>query len=100
MKFIKKIKNNKFAIITMFLFSYVLLNFLDGERGLISYYEKNKIKKNLINEEKILISKLISVEKKNDLLTNFVDLDYLEILYRKKFMVGKVNENFFKKNIE
>ena len=36
------------------------------------------------------------IEKKNNLLTNIVDLDYLEILYRKKFMVGKSNETIYK----
>ena len=28
-------------------------------------------------------------EKKNNLLTDIIDLDYLEILYREKFMLGK-----------
>jgi len=89
MELIKKIKNKKFIIVNIFLFMYVVLNLLDGERGLVSYYEKIYIKKNLINDENILSSKLTSVEKKNNLLTELIDLDYLEILYRQKFMVGK-----------
>ena len=64
MKLIKKIKDKKFVIISMFMFSYVMLNLLDGERGLISYYDKTKVKKNLINEEKVLRSQLTSIEKK------------------------------------
>ena len=95
MKFIKKINEKKFILISMFLFIYVILNLLDGERGLISFYEKQTIKKNLINKEKILISKLTSVEKKNSLLTENLDLDYLEILFREKFMVGKYNEKIY-----
>ena len=37
-------------------------------------------------------SKLALVEKKNILLTERIDLDYLEILYRSKFMLGKPEE--------
>ena len=82
----------------MFLFLYVFTNLLDGQRGLISYYEKQSIKEQLMKEKKILSSKLAYVEKKNNLLTdiNNIDLDYLEILYRQKFMVGKSNENIYK----
>ncbi len=79
---------------------YVVLNLLDGERGLVSYYEKIYIKKNLINDENILSSKLTTVEKKNNLLTELIDLDYLEILYRQKFMVGKSKEEFYTRNIK
>ena len=39
---------------------------------------------------------LAFVEKKNSLLTDTIDLDYLEILYRKKFMTGKTNEKIYK----
>tara|TARA_B110000196_G_C20922661_1_gene556003 strand:+ start:216 stop:518 length:303 start_codon:yes stop_codon:yes gene_type:complete len=100
MELIKKIKNKKFIIVNVFLFMYVVLNLLDGERGLVSYYEKIYIKKNLINDENILSSKLTSVEKKNNLLTELIDLDYLEILYRQKFMVGKSKEEFYTRNIK
>ena len=100
MKFVEIITRNKFTLISVFLFLYVILNLLDGERGLISYYEKLKLKEELIQETKLLTSQLELFEKRNSLLTDQIDLDYLETLYRKKFMVGKVNEKFFKKNIE
>jgi len=77
---------------------YVTLNLLDGERGLISYYEKLKVKEQLIEEKEALSIKLAKVEKKNTLLTDKVDLDYLETLYRQKFMVGKSNERIYKSN--
>lgn len=96
MRFIKIINKKKFSLISIFLFLYVTLNLLDGERGLISYIEKQKIRDQLIKEQKSIISKLNSVEKKNSLLTDVVDLDYLETLYRKKFMVGKLNEKIYK----
>jgi len=98
MRFVQIINQKKFTLITVFLFLYVLLNFLDGERGLISYYEKQKVKELLMKEKKALTIKLATVEKKNKLLTEKVDLDYLEILYREKFMVGKSKEHIYKSN--
>ena len=98
MRFVQIINQKKFTLITVFLFLYVLLNLLDGERGLISYYEKQKIKEQLIEEKKELSIELTKIEKKNMLLTEKVDLDYLETLYRQKFMVGKSNEYIYKSN--
>ena len=98
MKFLQIINKKKFTLITVFLFLYVLINLLDGQRGLISYYEKQKIKQQLIEEEKELFIKLAMVERNNMLLTGKVDLDYLEMLYREKFMVGKSNEHIYKSN--
>tara|TARA_B100001105_G_C22257878_1_gene385432 strand:- start:29 stop:322 length:294 start_codon:yes stop_codon:yes gene_type:complete len=95
MGFVKIIKQKKFTLIIIFLFLYVLINFLDGKRGLISYYNKQKIKKELVQEKKLLTAQLNSIEKKNSLLTDTIDLDYLEILYRKKFMVGKLKEKIY-----
>ena len=83
-----------FIIILPFL--YVLLNLLDGERGLISFYKKQQIKQDLINEKKILLAQLSLVEKKNSLLIGKIDLDYLETLYREKFVVGKTHEHIYK----
>ncbi len=98
MRFVQIINQKKFTLIAIFLFLYVLINLLDGQRGLISYYEKQKIKQQLIEEEKELSIKLAMVERKNKLLTGKVDLDYLEMLYREKFMVGKSNEHIYKSN--
>ena len=98
MRFVQIIGQKKFTLITVFLFLYVLLNLLDGERGLISYYEKQKIKEQLIEEKKELSINLVSVERKIMLLTDKMDLDYLEILYRQKFMFGKSDEHIYKSN--
>jgi hypothetical protein len=95
MRFVEVINNKKFTLISILLFIYVMLNLLDGQRGLISYYKKQQTMEQLLYEKKILLSKLISAEKKNSLLTDVIDLDYLEILYRKKFMVGKSNEEIY-----
>ncbi len=98
MGFIQIINRKKITIIGFFLFFYIILNLLDGERGLISYYEKQNIKKKLLKEKSFLTEQLALVEKKNELLTEKIDLDYLEILFREKFMFGKPNEKIYKSN--
>ena len=95
MRFIETINKKRFTLISIFLFLYVMLNLLDGERGLISYYEKQKRIEQLVQEKELLVLKLDLTEKKNSLLTEIIDTDYLEILYRKKFMVGKINEEIY-----
>ena len=96
MKFIKIINQKRFILISVFLFFYIILNLLDGERGLISYYDKQKKREQLVEQKKSLIVQLALVDKKNSLLTNIIDLDYLEILYRQKFVVGKSHEQIYK----
>jgi cell division protein FtsB len=97
MRFLEKINKKKFTLISIFLFSYVMLNLLDGERGLLSYYEKQKVIKQFSQEKKTLKRQLNLIEKRNGLLTDIIDIDYLETLYRTKFMVGKKNEKIYLK---
>ena len=97
MRFIEKINKKKFTLISIFLFSYVTINLLDGERGLLSYYEKQKVIKQFSQEKKSLKHQLNLIEKRNSLLTDIIDIDYLETLYRTKFMVGKKNEKIYLK---
>ena len=80
---------------SIFLFLYVILNLIDGERGLISYFEKKNIIANLSEKESALTQKLNLIEKKNNMLTDVIDLDLLETIYRQKFMVGKKEEEIF-----
>ena len=95
MGFLQIINRNKFTLISIFLFLYVGLNLFDGERGLISYFEKKNIIIKLSEEKISLTKKLNLIEKKNNMLTEVIDLDYLETLYRKKFMLGKTDEKVF-----
>ena len=90
-----KIKKNYFLIILTFLFLYFFFNLFDGERGLISYLEKKNIMINLDNEKEILIEKIKDLEHKNSLLTTQLDLDYIEILIREKFLFGKKNDKIY-----
>ena len=95
MRFVEIINHKKFTLISIFLFLYIIFNLLEGERGLISYYEKQKIKDQLIQEKKSLIIQMNLLEKKINLLTDKVNLDYIELLYREKFLVGKLNEKIY-----
>ena len=95
MRFLQIINNKKFLLITIILFLYVILNLLDGNRGLVSYYKNLKLKNNLLIEKETIVKKINFFEKRNELLTNNLDLDFLETLYRKNFMVGKSNERVY-----
>ena len=95
MGFIKIINQKRFTLISIFLCLYVTVNLLDGERGLISYFEKQKLKKQLLQDKKLITLQINLLEKENSLLTDNLDIDYLETLYRKKFMVGKSNEKIY-----
>ena len=95
MRFVEIINKKRFTLISISLFLYVVLNLFDGERGLISYEAKQKKIEQLFQEKESLLLQLDSVEKKNSLLTDIINADYLEILYRKKFMVGKINEEIY-----
>ena len=95
MRFVQIINNKKFVLITIILFLYVILNLLDGNRGLVSYYKNLKLKNNLLIEKETIVKKINFFEKRNELLTNNLDLDFLETLYRRNFMVGKSNERVY-----
>ena len=90
-----KLKKNYFILIITFLFIYFFFNLLDGERGLISYMEKKEIYEQLKNDQYILTNKIADLEHKNSLLTENIDLDFIEILIREKFLFGKEGETTY-----
>ena len=92
---LKKIKNNYFLLIFIFLLLYFLFNLLSGQRGLISYFDKKETLKNLKNEEISLINQVNDLDFKNSLLSDNLDLDYVEILIRERFLFGKKNEKIY-----
>ena len=87
-----KIKKNYIILIAFFLFIYFFFSLLSGDRGLISYLSK----KDIYEEDKIkqteLELKIQDLEHKNSLLTKNIDLDFIEILIRDKFLFGKKDE--------
>ena len=95
MRIVEILKKNYFLLISTFFFIYIAFNLLDGERGLFSYFEKKEAQNQLINKKNNLKVELKDVEKKILLLTENIDLDYLEILYREKFFYGKPNEKVY-----
>ena len=92
---IDKLKKNYFLLIITFLIIYFFFNLLGGNRGLISYFEKKEIYQNLIVDQKELSDKIANLEKKNSLLTDNIDLDFIEILIREKFLFGKEDETTY-----
>jgi len=92
---LKKLKNNYFLIISTFLILYFFFNLLSGQRGLISYFEKKKVLNNLQEKEKLLISEIKDLDFKNSLLNDNLDLDYIEVLIRERFLFGKKNEKIY-----
>jgi len=92
---LEKLKKNYFILIITFLFIYFFFNLLDGDRGLISYMEKKDIYEQLKNEQNTLNSKIEDLEFKNSLLTENIDLDFIEILIREKFLFGKEGETTY-----
>ena len=83
---LNKLKKNYLLLIATFLILYFFFNLLDGERGLFSYFKKKEILINLQNEEANLSNEIKNLEFKNSLLSDKLDLDYIEILIRKKFL--------------
>ena len=90
-----KIKKNYFLLISTFLILYFFFNFLDGERGFFSYFKKKEILINLQNNETKLLNKIKNFEFKNSLLSEKLDLDYVETLIREKFLFGKEGETLY-----
>ena len=86
---LSKIKKNYFLLISTFLIFYFLFNLLEGDRGLFSFFEKNEKLINLQNQKLNLERQINNLEFKNSLLDNNLDLDYIEILIRQKFLFGK-----------
>ena len=92
---IKDIKNKLLIIIPILLILYFITNLLGGNRGLFSYYEKKGILDKLENEKKILNQEIVELEKSNALLSDNFDSDYVEILLRDKFLLGKKGETVY-----
>ena len=89
------IKKNYFLLISTFIILYFVFNLLDGERGLFSYIKKNEILKDLRQTEQNYLEKIDDLEFKNSLLTTNLDLDYIEMLIRSKFLFGKNGETIY-----
>jgi cell division protein DivIC len=92
---ITKIKKNYFLIVSIFLIIYFFFNLLDGERGLFSYFKKKNSLQNLKIVELEVTNKVADLDFKNSLLSDNLDLDYIETLIRDKFLFGKKDETIY-----
>ena len=92
---LKRLKKNYFILVSTFLILYFFFNLLSGQRGLISYIEKKQILNNLQNEEHLLTNQIKALDFNNSLLSDNLDLDYIETLIRERFLFGKKNEKIY-----
>ena len=92
---LKSLKKNYFLLVSTFLILYFFFNLLSGQRGLISYFEKKQTLNILKKEESSLISQIKDLDFKNSLLSDNLDLDYIETLIRERFLFGKKNETIY-----
>ncbi len=92
---LQSLKKNYFLLVSTFLILYFFFNLMSGERGLISYFEKKKILKELKDKELIFIDQIKELDFKNSLLSDNLDLDYIETLIRERFLFGKKNEKIY-----
>mgnify|MGYP001330668871 CR=1 FL=1 len=92
---LKRLKKNYLLLIATFLILYFFFNLLSGQRGLISYFDKKNILSNLKKEEISLINQIKDLDFKNSLLSDNLDLDYIETLIRERFIFGKKNEEIY-----
>ena len=90
-----KIKKNYFILIITFLIIYFFFNLVGGDRGLISYLKKKEIYEELKIQKSDKRFKIQELEHKNSLLTENIDLDFIEILIRDKFLFGKDGETTY-----
>jgi len=89
------IKRNYFLLISIFLIFYFGFNLVSGERGLFSFIEKKDLLSDLKKEEISLTSKIEEKNHKNSLLSDNLDLDFIETLIRERFLFGKENETIY-----
>ena len=92
---LRLIKRNYFLLISIFLIFYFGFNLVSGERGLFSFIEKKELLSDLKKEEISLTSKIEEKNHKNSLLSDNLDLDFVETLIRERFLFGKENETIY-----
>jgi len=96
MRLFNFLTKKKLLLLNVLLTLYIATNLIGGERGLISYYEKEKKQVNLIKKENNLSKKLSEFETKNKLLSTNLNFDYVDMMYREKLKLGKKDELIIK----
>ena len=91
----QRLKKNYLLLVSFFLIIYFFFNLLTGERGLISYLEKKQTLIELKIKKSSITNKINDLDFKNSLLSDNLDLDYIETLIRERFLFGKKNEKIY-----
>ena len=92
---LNNIKTKILFVFPLFLALYFTFNLLGGERGLFSYFDKKNSLTKLIKQKNTLNEEITQLETSNSLLSDNLDKDYIEILLRDKFLLGKKNETVY-----
>ena len=98
MNFFNAFKKRKILFLNIFLFLYIILNLLTGERGLMAYFEKSELEKKLIKTKAKLNEEIQIFDNKNSLLSTNLNFDFVDILIRDKLKLGKKEEIIIKIN--
>ena len=98
MRFLEVIKRKKILFLNIFLLLYILINLLDGNRGLLSYFEKKEVQKELNEKQIFLTQELKKTEYKNKLLSDNLNFDFVDTLIRDKLKFGHKEEILIKLN--
>ena len=98
MNFLNAFKKRKILFLNIFLFLYIILNLLTGERGLIAYFEKSELEKKLIKTKAKLNEEIQIFDNKNSLLSTNLNFDFVDTLIRDKLKLGKKEEIIIKIN--
>ena len=96
MNFFNVFKKRKILFLNFFLFLYIILNLLTGERGLMAYFEKSELEKKLIKTKAKLTEEIKILDNKNSLLSTNLNFDFVDILIRDKLKLGKKEEIIIK----
>jgi cell division protein FtsB len=96
MRVFEILKSQKIFFFQVFLTLYVGINLIGGERGLISYFEKDTYEKKLSIKNLDLKNSVETIEHRNKLLSKNIDFDYLDTLYRSKLKFGTKDEILIK----
>ena len=89
------IKKNIMLMLSIILIIYFSLNLLGGNRGLFAYLDKKNQFENLLEKKLFLTNEITKMKKINSLIDKNLDKDYLEILIRDKFVVGKKGDKTY-----
>ena len=98
MRFFEVLKRRKILFLNIFLFLYIAINLFTGDRGLMSYLEKNELQEHLQDKKNSLTNEIADVEHKNSLLSENLNFDFMDTLIREKLKFGNKEEILIKLN--